>query len=182
MERLQTKWASSFIYVLKMGQLKLIYLLITLTTAFSQCGNTDVAKETFVAGETSVKKSDSSEETTVKMEQQSKKTLVIKGIFDSSGNRLISIERPVLYNREIPESAFKQDKGRYQSTIKYKTGDSLNVYFDGFVAGDRDETQMRHGFFELQLSVREDILWIRITDLKNGKMLKQFSNKDIVLQ
>jgi len=41
---------------------------------------------------------------------------------------------------------------------------------------------MRHGFFELQLSVREDILWIRITDLKNGKMLKQFSNKDIVLQ
>ncbi|MDQ3682864.1 MAG: hypothetical protein M3352_07310 [Bacteroidota bacterium] len=112
---------------------------------------------------------------------QSEKTLVIQGIFDSSGNQLVKIDNPVIYNRNLLRPTPDQLKGRYNVLIHYINGDSVKVPFDALVAGDRKDQISMHGFFELQIPLRkEDIHSIRIIETLPGKLLVIFRKEEII--
>lgn len=105
--------------------------------------------------------------------------LVLKGVFDSTGEKLLIIEKPVLYKRNIKEFT-KQENGRYHISIKYRDGERVDFFLNALVSGDRDNTQAREGFFEWQLPVKNKIDSIHINDNKRTKLVRSFSRKDIV--
>lgn len=109
----------------------------------------------------------------------SEKTLVIAGILDSSGNTLLSIQKPVLYSRPANSSKISIQKGRYRVAVQYTNKDSVVVYFDGLVAGDRNEAPLQHGFFEVEIPVKYRIASIKIIEVNSKKVLKEFTPDDI---
>ena len=112
--------------------------------------------------------------------QQSKKTLVLQGIFDDAGNALVKIDKPALYDRKLSRPTPDQREGRYFILINYADADSLKVYFDALVGGDRDD-KIRHGFFEIQVPVKnQNIRSIKIIETATRKLHKEFKNEDII--
>ncbi|HEX6179702.1 MAG TPA: hypothetical protein VFZ47_00575 [Chitinophagaceae bacterium] len=114
--------------------------------------------------------------------QQTQKTLVIQGIFDSAGIELIKIDRPALYNRHLPHPTPNLRTGRYIVLVQYNDADSIKTYFDALVAGDRDN-KSQHGFFEVQIPVKDQpIQSVKIIEVATRKILSTFSQKDIILK
>ena len=114
--------------------------------------------------------------------EQTQKTLVIQGIFDSAGVELIKIERPTLYNRHLAHPTPNLRTGRYFVLIQYNESDSLKTYFDGLVAGDRD-IKSQHGFFEVQIPVKDQAIQsLKIIEVATRKVLITFRQKDIILK
>ena len=112
--------------------------------------------------------------------QQTQKTLVIQGIFDSAGIELIKIDKPALYNRHLPHPTPNLRTGRYIVLLQYNEADSVKTYFDALVAGDRD-TKSQHGFFEVQIPVKDQAIQsVKIIEVATRKILKTFSQKDII--
>ena len=159
---------------------KTINLSIFLITIVCQCANREMKKgsqktEDSSSNETQGAIANKSEEIL-----QSKKTLVLQGIFDSSGNALVKIEKPALYDRKLSRPTPDQREGRYVILITYSDADSLKVYFDALVAGDRDD-RARHGFFEIQVPVKDQkIRSIKIIESASRKLHKEFKDDDII--
>ncbi len=164
--------------------MKPIYLWITASIFFIKCGDIDSFKhDPSINEQNDILVLDTTRQVFPPGENKSgDKTLVIKGIFDSSGNVLISVEKPVLYNRVLSYPNPNQKNGRYKVVVKYVKGDSLEVYFNALVASDSKEDRPRHGFFELQIPVRTEILLIRIIEASNGRVIKVFARNDLLVR
>jgi hypothetical protein len=103
------------------------------------------------------------------------RTLVIEGIFDRSGTRLLSSKTPVLYNRPIDNPTPTQKQGKFVIIVKWASGDSLEVPFDALIASDQQEGKV-HGFFEVQIPVKTPIRWVAIRDKQRGVEFKRYNS------
>jgi hypothetical protein len=113
--------------------------------------------------------------------EQSEKTLVLQGIFDSAGNKLVKIDKPTLYNRKLSRPTPDKQEGRYMVLIHYHSADSLKVFFDALVSGDRKEDHAVYGFFEIQVPVKnKNIESVKIMETKTRKRFAEFSAIDII--
>ena len=110
------------------------------------------------------------------------KTLVIEGIFDSAGNSLVRISNPVLYNRKLTQPLPNQVTGRYKVAVMFIDQDSIQVPFDALVAGDRSDGVSMHGFFEIQIPVKDNIKWLKIIENYNKKQHAFFRKEDIIIK
>jgi hypothetical protein len=165
----------------QMIQFKSINLSIFLITFICQCANREIKKGSQNSGDSvSMLSKEALANKPEKMEQ-SKKTLVIQGIFDSSGNALVKIVKPTLYNRSLSRPTPDQSQGRYMVLINFDRGDSLKVYFDALVSGDRENDTARHGFWEVQIPVKDEkIRIVKIIEAKTRKLFAEFKNEDII--
>lgn len=164
--------------------LKSNFLLIA-TIIFIQCCNKQIARDSIaINNQTDIASPDTVKNDPLSSSemQHDEKTLVIRGILDSSGNKLINIEKPILYNRNTPQPSPNQQEGRYKALVKYVNGDSLAVHFDGLVADDSEAGQSRHGFFELQIPIEHEIISLKITDETYGRIIKEFSTNEIIIK
>jgi hypothetical protein len=94
-------------------------------------------------------------------------TLVVQGIFDPTGERLLKLEPIRLYqyqSKTIPDQA----DGLYMLHIEYLDGSSTVVAFDALVADDSNPGRQQHGFFEVTVPLRGEVASVTITD-KDGK-------------
>ena len=160
---------------------KSTHLSIFLITFICQCSSTETGKGSQNSADSSPMPS--KEAVTGKHEQmeQSKKTLVLQGIFDSSGNALVKIDNPVIYSRQLSRPTPDQHEGRYMVLINFSALDSLKVCFDALVSGDRKNDTAQHGFWEVQVPVKEEkILFVKIIEVKTRKLLAEFKNEDII--
>lgn len=114
---------------------------------------------------------------------QGEKTLVIQGTFDSAGTRLLNIRQPVVYNRKLLRPTPDQPNGKFEANVQYASGDSVRIPFDALVAGDRQGQEAMHGFFELQIPVKEEpIQQVKIVETRSQKKLALFRKEDILHQ
>jgi hypothetical protein len=163
-----------------MLQYKVISLLIFSVALISHCANREIRKGSQNKDTVSTQSTEDMNNQQSEM-QQGKKTLVLQGIFDSSGNTLIRIDKPTLHNRQLSRPTPDQREGRYFALINYSTADSLKVYFDGLVSGDRVD-ERRHGFWEIQVPVKDEkIMSVKIIEARTRRLLAEF-NKDDILQ
>jgi hypothetical protein len=97
---------------------------------------------------------------------ESKGVVVVSGIFDHAGEKLLSLKPTRRYgwrSRGIPE----QSQGRFRAKVEYSNGKETIVPFDALVADDAGRT--RHGFFELTIPLEGEIVSISITDASGQK-------------
>jgi hypothetical protein len=101
---------------------------------------------------------------------QQQKTLVIQGIFNKAGDSLLELKKPILYNRTLAKATPSIAKGIYSAVISYQDGQSVVVPFNA-LASDDSGRKAFHGFFELQIPVREGITSIKICRTESNQVL-----------
>ena len=163
-----------------MIQYKTISLSILLFAFIAQCANREIRGKSKDSGDSSFARTSDSSTNTLQEMQPSNKTMVLQGIFDSSGNRLTKVENPVIHNRPLSRPTPDQREGRYVALINYDKGDSVKVFFDGLVSGDRAGAT-QHGFWEIQVSVKDEkIRSVKILESSTRRLHADFKNEDII--
>ena len=110
-------------------------------------------------------------------------TLVLSGIFDSAGTSLVKISKPIVYHRPLEYPTPNQVKGKFKAIVFYSSADSLVVHFDALVAGDKPVQGSQHGFFELQIPLKDrNISSIHIIASHPEKQFAHFTRNDIIYQ
>jgi hypothetical protein len=103
--------------------------------------------------------------------------VVVSGVFDPSGDRLIELRPPQRHVRPagpLPSSS----AGRFEVNVNYLTGDPRSFAFDALVADDSGVSQ--HGFFEVVVPEDRPIQTITIEDTASGRTLATMKGSDIV--
>jgi hypothetical protein len=103
--------------------------------------------------------------------------VVVSGVFDPSGDRLIELRPPRRHVRPagpLPASS----AGRFEVNVNYLTGDPRSFGFDALVADDSGASQ--HGFFEVVIPEDRPIRSITIVDTVSGQTLAMMKGSDIV--
>lgn len=103
--------------------------------------------------------------------------VVVSGVFDPAGDRLIELRPPQRHLRPagpLPASA----AGRFEINVSYLTGDPRSFGFDALVADDSGASQ--HGFFEVTVPEDRPIEAITIQDTLSGQILATMKGSDIV--
>jgi hypothetical protein len=96
---------------------------------------------------------------------------VIQGIFDPSGERLLTLNPVFRYpwpsgpTPPLPERA----KARYIAVISSSNGEVVRVPFDAVVTRDDHEDQVVRGFFEVMVPVPGEITALSIIDTQTGQ-------------
>lgn len=95
----------------------------------------------------------------------SRRIAVIQGIFDPSGERLLSF-RPVYRFPWLSQRTRRPLSGNYAIEIVDSAQNVFRTLFDALVADDGDNEQERPGFFEVMVPVlpEREINMVRITD------------------
>jgi hypothetical protein len=102
--------------------------------------------------------------------------IVIQGIFDSTGERLLELKplrRYTYHSGPIPD----QREGRFAVRVAFASGITTTVHFDALVADDAG--RMAHGFFEVVVPVSDEIASICITDASGRKIFACVSGAQI---
>jgi hypothetical protein len=103
--------------------------------------------------------------------------VVVSGVFDPSGDRLIELRPPQRHVRPtgpLPASS----AGRFEVTVNYLTRESRSFGFDALVADDSGASQ--HGFFEVTVPEDGPIETITIKNTMSGQTLASMKGSDIV--
>ena len=103
--------------------------------------------------------------------------VVVSGVFDASGDRLIALRPPERHVRPagpLPASS----AGRFEVNVTYSTGDPWSFGFDALVADDSGASQ--HGFFEVTVPEDRPIETITIEDTVSGQTVATMKGSDIV--
>ena len=159
---------------------KTISLSILLFAFILQCPNREARGKSKNSGDSLLPSTNNSSTNTSQQMQPSNKTLVLQGIFDSTGKKLTKVEKPVIYNRPLSRPTPDQLKGRYMILINYDRGDSVKVFFDGMVSGDR-EGATQYGFWEIQVPIKDEkIRSVKILESGTRKLHAEFKNEDII--
>jgi hypothetical protein len=90
--------------------------------------------------------------------------VVIQGIFDSAGERLLELKPVRYYSWHSRHPTPYQQKGCFIVEITYVSGEVTTVPFDALVADDSSPGITEHGFFEVIIPVSGKIASILITD------------------
>jgi len=163
-----------------MAEYKTILISLLLFAFISQCANREIRGKSKNSGDSSFAHTQGSSTNTLQEMQPSNKTMVLQGIFDSSGNKLTKVENPAIYNRPLSRPTPDQREGRYVAVINYDGGDSVKVFFDGLVSGDRKGVT-QHGFWEIQVPIKDDkIKSVKILESRTRRLHADFKNKDII--
>ncbi len=94
----------------------------------------------------------------------SERVVVIQGIFDSAGEKLLELKPLHYYSWRSRHPTPYQQKGRFIVEITYVSGEVTTVPFDALVADDSSPGITEHGFFEVIVPVSGKIASILITD------------------
>jgi len=102
----------------------------------------------------------------------SARVAVIQGIFDPTGERLVTF-KPVFRYPWVSQ-AFSRPRGlaaRYVAEVRDDAGTVTSVRFDALKTEDAKEGRVARGFFEVMIPVdpNREIASVRITDLQGGK-------------
>jgi hypothetical protein len=108
--------------------------------------------------------------------EPSEGVVVIQGIFDPAGDRLIELQ-PVRRFSWRSGPTPNQQAGRFMVEVMYVTGQSVTVPFDALVADDSGRTS--HGFFEVVVPVHGQIASIRITDASRQRTFARIDGSEI---
>jgi hypothetical protein len=108
--------------------------------------------------------------------EPSEGVVVIQGIFDPAGDRLIELQ-PVRRFSWRSGPTPNQQAGRFMVEVMYVTGQSVTVPFDALVADDSGRTS--HGFFEVVVPVHGEIASIRITDASRQRTFARIDGSEI---
>lgn len=103
--------------------------------------------------------------------------VVVSGVFDPSGDRLIELRPPQRHVRRagpLPAPSV----GRFEVSVNYLTGAPRSFGFDALVADDSGASQ--HGFFEVTVPEDRPIETITIEDTLSGQTLATMKAFDIV--
>ncbi len=103
--------------------------------------------------------------------------VVIQGIFDPSGEKLLELKPVRLYPRQSTQVLLGQ-QGLYVVKVTYTTGEVSTIPFDAFVADDAGRTV--HGFFEVNVPVNGQIDFILITNASGDKTFARISASEIL--
>lgn len=107
----------------------------------------------------------------------SEDVVVIQGIFDPPGEKLLELKPARLYHRRSAQTLLQQ-QGLYVVKVAYATGEVTIVPFDAFVADDAGRTV--HGFFEVEVRVRGKIASILITDASGARVFARIDGSEIL--
>jgi hypothetical protein len=97
-------------------------------------------------------------------DELSEGVVVIQGIFDSAGEKLLELKPVRYYSWHSRHPTPHQQKGRFIVEINYVSGEVTITPFDALVADDSSPGRTEHGFFEVIVPVSGKIASIRITD------------------
>jgi hypothetical protein len=103
--------------------------------------------------------------------------VVVSGVFDPSGDRLIELRPPERHVRPAGPLPTSTD-GRFEVDVTYLTGDPRSFAFDALVADDSGTSQ--HGFFEVIVPEDRPIQTMTIKDTVSGQTLATLKGSDIV--
>ena len=104
--------------------------------------------------------------------------VVIQGIFDPTGERLLEL-KPVHRYSYRSGSIPNQKEGRFTVVVTYRTGKVTKVPFDALVADDSYPGRVRHGFFEVIVPVRGEISFILVTDAGGRRVFARIDGSEI---
>jgi hypothetical protein len=90
--------------------------------------------------------------------------VVIQGLFDSAGEKLLQLKPVRCYSWHSKQPTPYEQKGRFIVEITYASGEVTTVSFDALVADDSSPGITKHGFFEVTVPVSGKIASILITD------------------
>ena len=100
--------------------------------------------------------------------QKSHGVIVVSGIFDPAGERLLKLNPVRRYSWQQSAPTPNQKQGRFALKVTYVKGASQVVPFNALVADDAGHT--RHGFFEVVVPVDDEVESVRITDASGAKL------------
>lgn len=89
--------------------------------------------------------------------------LVIQGIFDPSGEKLLELAPLQRYTRQLQPNSNPQE-GPFVVEVGYVNGEVILVPFNALIADDSSPGATRYGFFEVTVPVSGEIRAVRITD------------------
>ena len=98
------------------------------------------------------------------------RVVVIQGIFDPTGERLLELKPVCWYATSITSPKTSQPSGRFSAEITSATGAVVTRPFNARVADDSFPGITQHGFFEVSVPVSGTIVSIFITDATRTKV------------
>lgn len=110
----------------------------------------------------------------------SEDVVVIQGIFDSIGEKLLELKPVRYYSWRSRHPTPHQQKGRFIVQINYVSGEFTTVPFDAIVADDSSPGITTHGFFEVIVPVSGKIASILITDATRRTVFARFDGSKVV--
>jgi hypothetical protein len=94
--------------------------------------------------------------------------VVVQGIFDAAGERLLQLKPIHRYSyHSVPTP--NQPQGRFAVIVTNASGRVTRVRFDALVSDDGSPGGTRHGFFEVVVPVQGKIASVCITDADRRK-------------
>ncbi len=105
--------------------------------------------------------------------------VVIQGIFDSAGEKLLQLKPVRYYSWHSKHPTPYQQKGRFIVAITYASGKVTTVPFDALVADDSSPGITEHGFFEVTIPVSGKIASILITDETRRTIFARIDGSEI---
>ena len=106
--------------------------------------------------------------------------VVIQGIFDSAGEKLLELKPVRYYSLHSSHPIPHQQKGHFTVEIIYVSGEVITVPFDALVAGDSSPGITEHGFFEVTVPVSGKIASILITDATRRTIFARIDGSEIL--
>jgi hypothetical protein len=104
--------------------------------------------------------------------------VVIHGIFDPAGERLLEL-KPVRRYAYHSGPTPHQQEGRFLVEVVFINGTAVRVPFDALIADDL-HVEPIHGFFEVVIPVEGEIAYIRITDFSGEKTFAYVHGSEIL--
>ncbi len=114
----------------------------------------------------------------MKAEGANEGVLVIQGIFDPTGTKLVEL-KPVRHYARVSGPLPNQTQGRFVVRVLFAHGGVTNVYFDALVADDSASGGTVHGFFEVTVPAGGEVESIRITDAADQKTFARIAGPEI---
>lgn len=106
--------------------------------------------------------------------------VVIQGIFDSAGEKLLELKPVRYYSWRSSRPTPHQQQGRFIVEFTYASGKVTIVPFDALVADDSSPGMIRHGFFEVIVSVSSKIASILVTDANRRTVFARVKGSEVL--
>jgi hypothetical protein len=101
--------------------------------------------------------------------------LVVTGVFDKTGSKLIKSNTPVLYKRPAEKVQATTNKTRFAVIITYANNTTEETSFDARVSSDAPGP-IAYGFFEVQIPVSGSIKSVSIYNREAKKTVIKYNS------